>query len=171
MRKIAEPPNEEDRRIAVHETGHAVFAALNEFYIVKVTLHQNCTVDDNRDKDEKDKVCLRDNPLDDDDYQEKSLDVWQAYYAAGAAAEYIIFGEIREYATKADECCHKRLSEKHKSSETFDEAIKRAVDFLHNQKEKLLMVAEELKKKRVFGTDCVYDLLGIQPPWNRPAKS
>jgi hypothetical protein len=156
---------DEDWRIAVHEAGHAVFAALNGLLFDIATLHPDVAVTERRDLEGKDCVEPIRNPLDDDEFP-GAIDGWQAFYAAGAAAECLLFeGVIREYAIRGDEHSHRRINEKFGTSTKFAESIQCAVAAMADKRPLLEQVALELKQSRKLNYSRVCQILGVEPSW------
>lgn len=82
---------------AVHEAGHAVAAYLLDiaFWEVQITYHAG--------------VEFTINPLDDPaDVKDEDLPKYCLAYAAGAAAEDLVFGKRWEWGCKGDRHCHKQ---------------------------------------------------------------
>ena len=158
--QLCDTPSDNDWRIAVHEAGHAVFAAMQDWPIEHAAVGPN----------EFGEVSLAHNPIDEpqhlssDDYAK-----WKAYYAAGAAAEHLVFGEIRIGAFGGgvsrgnDLDNHRTLCE----FESFCSSIERALQTL--SKDDVEKVATELQNRRKpskLSGDEVYSIIGRKTPWS-----
>jgi hypothetical protein len=100
--------NEEDWQITCHEAGHAIAACRNGLLFDKLM----------RGDGDLGMVTVGvDNPRD-NPYREWPLaDIgkWQQFYTGGAAAERIMFGNNREYASKMDFLIHSDIEKKWRS--------------------------------------------------------
>ena len=156
----------DDWRIAVHESGHAVFAVKNDFLFTCVEIGPK----------EHGEVHVSSSPLDDDqhsplddDQQELTRDqllCWQAFYAAGAAAEHLVFQEIRRHAVRTDENQHRRINEMCVGSpDLFESAIARALEVLSMTT--IEHVAKQLMNDKRVTYDLVCSLSEVVPKWDR----
>ncbi len=151
--------SDDDWRIAVHESGHAITGARKDFIFAHVAIGPN----------EHGEVAWNNNPIDDADqkYTPEELRDWQTIYAAGAAAEHIVFNEIRRHSIRCDMICHLRVDKRRKEGtvDLFESAIERAVGIL--SKADVKHVAKALRDKRRLEYDDVCALIGVKAPWDR----
>lgn len=167
FKRLSKLQDDDDWRIAVHESGHAVFAAMHgrAFEPVRIGPY------------EFGEVNLIGNPFDYDvSSPQPSEDVllfWKGFYAAGAAGEHLVFDEIRLHAVAgpngqgsegSDMERHRRLNERFGATEPFEAAIARAVNVLSECP--IENVARELATRVELSADDVYRLIGRIAPWN-----
>jgi hypothetical protein len=157
---LAELHCDDDWRIAVHESGHAIAGVRNDSLdFVRVG------------SNELGEVRWIKNPLDskDEEFTLDELRYWQTIYAAGAAAEHIVFNEIRRHSIRKDIICHLRVDLKCQRGpvDLFESAIERAVCVL--RKTNLERVARELMQaaKKELTYDDICTLIGVKPSWER----
>jgi hypothetical protein len=110
--------------IACHEAGHAIIAIRHRIAFTSAEIGPN----------EHGMVEPSMNPIDDDELEWTKEDVkrYQEFYAAGAAAERLMFRKEREHAQTSDKSCHEqleRLGEQIRSS-GFEEDVEAAIGLL-----------------------------------------
>ena len=158
---LAELHPDDDWRIAVHESGHAITGARNDCIFEYVEIGPN----------EHGAVKWINSPTDlkNQGFTIEELRYWQMIYAAGAAAEHIVFNEIRMHAIRCDMICHLRVDLRCKCGpvDLFESAIERAIRILLQSKIDLECVAREVMQKKRLQYDDVCALIRVRPPWER----
>jgi hypothetical protein len=153
---------DEDWKINCHEAGHAIVAVRHEitFDCVK------------RADGEKDEVFVAPNPVDDNEcewceWSDAELMRVQEYYAAGAAAERIMFQEERQHASREDRCNHDKLERQLNRQREFgfEEDVQGAMRLLDRCS--IEKVAARLQEKRTLDFDEVARTIGYTPSWAR----
>jgi hypothetical protein len=147
---------DDDWRVAVHESGHAIAAVKFGFIFQQVEVGPN----------EHGEVDVQFSPLDrkHSDASQEELMRWQIFYAAGAAAEHLVFDEIREHGIRKDRADHCRVNEMLVGREsTFEDSVQKAIQLLDS---KLLQsVAKELHKSSRLSIEEMHSLVGVPIPW------
>jgi hypothetical protein len=147
-----------DWRIAVHEAGHSVFAVRNDLTFERVVIGPN----------EHGELDVIGSPLDDkgEELTPEQLLCWQAFYAAGAAAEHLLFREIRAHSIRYDVDRHRMINEMRAgSSDQFESAIARAEQMLSATT--VGRVANQLMIDKCLRYDEVCKLCDVIPSWDR----
>jgi hypothetical protein len=155
--------NDDDAwRISCHEAGHAIVAVrlLLPFDSVERGLGDQGFVDGS-------------NPIDDDEDQcwpNDCLRKYQCFYAAGAAAEKLLFELWREPALRVDRKHHALIEQRLNQHRTsgFDEDIQAAARLLKACE--VESVAKQLAQKRKLTFAEVAELIGCQLPWDLPVN-
>jgi len=150
--------SDDDWRIAVHEAGHAVFAVKNDLIFTYVDIGPN----------EHGEIDVIGSPLDDNEQElmRDQLLCWQAFYAAGAAAEHVLFHEIRRHAVRYDKGRHHLVNVMLPGSlDIFESAIARAGKMLSTTT--IERVAGRLMIDKRLQYDEVCKLSDVIPPWDR----
>lgn len=144
-------------RICVHEAGHAAVGASfrmlfdsvsvgpGEFGIVEWTI----------------------NPIDDADlFETRTLPEWLLAYAAGSAAEQLIFGEIRDHARKHDLDLHDKVASRigDEIATGYDDSVLKCMDTLTSLDIK--QIADRLETLKRLDFDAVCAILNIRTPWD-----
>jgi hypothetical protein len=90
---------------------------------------------------------------------------WQQCYAAGAAAEQLLFGAYRQYASRQDRDRHDVLERTWSQSRRggWERDVQSAMKLL--DRESVEKVAKELDQRQKLSEDEVYELLGYTLPW------
>ncbi len=151
------PPDipEIERRSLYHEAGHAIVATNFDipFNYVEIS------------KDGRGVVDIACGPLDEpDSCTEKEALQWQQFYAAGAAAETLLWGNHRDYASRVDQNIHARFQAQFLQGHpaNWESDIESAMHLLNRDDVELL--ANALADQRRLTEDQVYKLLGRNPP-------
>jgi hypothetical protein len=154
---------EEDWKITCHEAGHAV-----------VGIHCKIPVDYViRGQGEEGRVDTGVGPIENPDKPRSQDDIahWQLFYAAGAAAEVLLFDGYREEAASRDRLNHSKL-EKRRHNERHNgwvQDIQEAVKILDC--ESVLKITQALHQARELNGVAklrgieVCEILGREPPW------
>jgi hypothetical protein len=150
-------PPDEAWQITCHEAGHAVAAVFLEVMFECVE----------RGDGDFGQVPVGVGPLDNPlrSWTEDEVSCWQRFYAAGAAAEKLLFAAYRPYACRVDQSLHNKL-EKLRSTQRNDgweQDVEAAVAILDQQS--IEKVACELDHERKLTAEQVYEILGCVPPW------
>jgi hypothetical protein len=154
---------DDDRKITCHEAGHAIVAVLHEITFDYVE----------RGNSEEGQVEVGSNPINDmdDGWSNDALRQWQHFYAAGAAAERILFQNERQHALKQDKHLHEKLEQRlnQHRAHGFEEDIQAAMKLL----DACLIdkVAKELATKRHVTYDEVAKLIEYRPSWGGSAPA
>jgi ATP-dependent Zn protease len=149
---------DESHRVLYHEAGHAVVAVRHQIPFLHVE-----RMEGDNGKVEVGVVGPLESP--DRAHSQEEIAGWQRFYAAGAAAERLFFGEYRDYGTKADRALHDRL-EKLRSIQrdrAWDVDIQSAMKVL--DRKSVQKIAEALGQDIKLGEEQVHDLLGCKPSW------
>jgi hypothetical protein len=95
---------EEEWQITCHEAGDAIVGARLQISFLHVE----------RGDGEHGEVHIGVGPIEDPDgdWTEDEISRWQQFYAAGAAAEKLLFGDYREYASRRDRYLHEVLEKR-----------------------------------------------------------
>jgi hypothetical protein len=97
-----------------------------------------------------------------DHWESTEIRHWQLFYAAGAAAEELLFGSHRDYGAVLDKRFHKILQDRFQTP-GWEKDVQGAKVLLSQESIKRIAVVLD-KEKRLSG-DRVYWLLGKAPPW------
>jgi hypothetical protein len=140
-----------------HEAGHAVVALRLQipFCVVEVRAGGNG------------EVSVGVGPLESAGGSESDEEIsrWQLFYAGGAAAERLFFGDYRKQGAKVDRAHHEKL-EKMRSAErncAWDLDIQSAMKVL--DRESVQKIADALGQHRRLDEEGIHDLLGCKPSW------
>ncbi len=149
---------EEAWQITCHEAGHAVTGVRLRFAFLRVE----------RGDGEYGRVDVGVGPIEapTGNWTEVEISRWQLFYAGGAAAERMLFGDHRQYACRHDHGLHDRL-EKHRHqsrNDAWERDIQSAVVLL--DRESVEKVAKELDRSGTLSGEQVYQLLGCATPWD-----
>ena len=193
--QVDRPLPDEDWRIAVHESGHAVVAVQSNGFLKRNS--DDCLFNAIEiGPGEFGQVDFEHSPLNGEQDESWSLDLlqyWQTIYAAGAAAEHLVFGEIRMHGVRPknwatvdlndrrdDMALHEKIGQKvfanfGLASEQFDEAVERGVEQMRKTSQKTVSVAEKLfdnsdknsrlKSNKSLNYEQVCELVGVVPSW------
>lgn len=108
-------------RVAVHESGHAIYAVNKKLSIHYVEIGA----------DQYGEVEVLNGPLSGSakTYTEIDIQNWKEFYAAGAAAKQVVFGEIRRHGIRGDVAtcdalCHKFAGNRDVFNSCIESAIK-----------------------------------------------
>ena len=144
-------------RIACHEAGHAIHAVQNGLIFEHVEVGVN----------EHGVVVPIGGPLNDPDtpYTNEQLLCWQTFYAAGAAAEHVLFCEIRSHAIRGDIENHEKLNQRlpEDTRSSFDSRVDEAARLLDGSI--VQRVAEKLIDCEQLTYENTCDLAGVPVPW------
>ena len=144
-------------KITCHEAGHAIFAVRHGIIFESVK----------RGTGEHGIVKLCANPIDnpEEQWSPRELQVWQEFYAAGAAAERLLFDTDRYYALRSDISNHavleRRLNRERASG--FEEDVQSATRQLDSCS--IEVVARELQSKTDMTFEEVAAVIGGSVPW------
>jgi hypothetical protein len=148
---------DEQQRLSYHEAGHAVFAVRRKL------LFEFAEIKDNGWGEVR---CVG-GPFDikDHDFSNDEIACWRQFYAAGAAAERLFYGEHREYGAQRDVTLHATLGLMLRLPRTDDweESVQAAMKVI--DREAVEKVAVALGNHRKLNDEQVHDLLGCKPPW------
>jgi hypothetical protein len=143
-------------QITCHEAGHAVAAVrlkVRFFYVERGTSEQG-------------KVEFGVAPIENPNRKrsEEEISRWQQFYAAGAAAERLLFGHYREYASSSDQRNHAKFEKQYRIGRLngWDQDIQSVMNVLDCGA--IEIVAKELDQQRKLTEEQVYELLGCVPP-------
>jgi len=149
---------EEQWQITCHEAGHAVVGARRQIPFLRVE----------RGDGEYGEVPVGVGPIENPDgsWTEDEISRWQQFFAAGAAAEQLLFGTYREYASRRDRSFHDVLERRWRANRCsgWDQDIQSAMELLDC--ESVEKVARELDRHGKLSDEQVYELLGCQLPWD-----
>jgi hypothetical protein len=147
---------EEAWQITCHEAGHAVVAVRLNIPILHVE----------RGDAEHGEVPPGVGPIDSPNHNwtVDKVSQWQLFYAAGAAAEKLLFGNYREYAARGDRSRHAQLEKRWcpNRSKGWDQDIQAAIEIL--DRGSIEKVAKELDQRGKLSEEDVYQLLDRIPP-------
>jgi hypothetical protein len=148
---------EEDWQITCHEAGHATLAVRYCISFVEVK----------RGDGEFGELEASGCPLDHPgrSWPQDVISRWQHFYAAGAAAEQLMFGSFRPYAASRDLFLHGRLEELRPEcrQNAWNQDIKAALKVL--DRDSVEKVAKALACDRKLSDEQVYALFDRKPPW------
>jgi hypothetical protein len=148
---------DESQRVLYHEAGHALEAVRNRIPFCHVEIMTG----------ENGEVSVGVGPLETPNraHSQDEIARWQMFYAAGAAAERLFFGDYQDHGTKVDRAHHDRL-EKLRSVQrngAWDLDIQSAMKVLDC--ESVHKIAEALGQHGKLSEVQVHDLLGCKPCW------
>jgi hypothetical protein len=156
-RKLQDPTSCEQWRIACHEAGHVVAAVRLKIPLSHVELGE----------DDCGEVSVAFSPIDDPERRlsQDEISHWQQFYAAGAAAERLLFGTYREHGVRVDMELHGRWEERRQAVRVggWDCDIQAALGAI--DRESVEEVAKALDRGKRLSSEQVYQLLGCKPPW------
>lgn len=145
-------PDELIRIAAVHEAGHAVYAARCKWLIESVKLQPSKFGTEPGETNvvfpKKCTVRISDR---------------LRYHAAGAAGEILVFGSYKEYGVIHDKQDHTLLAKRSECTETFDQSVACAQSLL--DRNSVEIVAHRLWHQHLLSHEDVYDLLGLVVEW------
>ncbi len=145
-------------KITCHEAGHAVVAAR-----LKVPF---CYV--RRKGGNQDLTEVAVGPLEstEDNRTQEEIARWQQFYAAGAAAELLLFGCYRPYAASRDRFLHDKCEKMRQQSRNdgWEDDIESALIVLN--RDSIEKVAKELDRNGELSDEEVCDLLGCPYSWD-----
>ncbi len=149
---------EEAWQITCHEAGHAVMGVRHQIAFLHVE----------RGDGEHGEVPVGVGPLEDDPSRNRTQDEisrWQQFYAAGAAAEMLLFGGYRDYGSRSDRYLHDLLEKRRSPNRNggWEQDIQSAMKVL--DRESVEKIAKELDRHKNLSVEQVYELLGCAPPW------
>jgi hypothetical protein len=147
--------SEESWMISCHEAGHAVIAVRRRILFEYVQ----------RGKGEHGLVKSCGGPIENPDrpWPQDEIARWQQFYAAGAAAELLLFGTYREYGSRRDRALHEKLEKRRYPSRV--NAWKVEIQFASQilDRESVERVAKELERRKKLKYEHVHYLLGCKP--------
>jgi hypothetical protein len=148
---------EEAWQISCHEAGHAVLGVRLQIPFLRVE----------RGDGEYGEVPVGVGPIEapEGNWGQDDISRWQLFYAAGAAAEQLLFDGYRDYASRRDRSLHEALESRRRQKRIkgWDEDIQSAMPIL--DEESVEKVAKELDRQRRLSELQVYRLLGCTPSW------
>jgi hypothetical protein len=148
---------DEAQRVLYHEAGHAVFAVRRRLLFEFAEVREN---------DWGEVRCVG-GPLDikDRTFSQEEMACWRQFYAAGAAAERLFYGEYREHGAQRDVTLHETLGLMSIPPRTDDweESIQAATKVI--DRESVAKVAVALNERKKLTDEQVHDFLGCKPPW------
>jgi hypothetical protein len=151
----------ENWQITCHEAGHAVLAVRFNMSFLSVE----------RGDGAQGQLEACGNPLSNPDrgWSKEVIAQWQQFYAAGAAAELLLFGSYREYACSRDTILHDQLERMRPDGrrDGWAKDVDSAVKLL--DRESIEKVAKKLDQERKLTDEEVYQLFGMRPPWWYPS--
>jgi len=151
--------SDDDWRIAIHESGHAIVAVRHDCIFEHVAIGPN----------EFGEVRWANSPLNDPGggYTREKLWKWQTAFAAGAAAEHVVFSEIRRHAIRQDIDCHCQLGKMREDGLVvpFEFAIRQAVEMLSLAETE--NVARKLQEAKQLDFENICELIGVVPSWKQ----
>jgi hypothetical protein len=146
-----------DKRVLYHEAGHAVVGVRLQIPFGPVEVRDG----------ENGEVSVGVGPLESPDrrHSEEEISRWQLFYAAGEAAEQLLFGDHRDYGTTVDRALHERLEklrsvQRHRAWDLDIQSVVKVLDSEAVQK-----IAESLGQHRKLSDEQVHNLLGCKPTW------
>jgi hypothetical protein len=147
-------------QIACHEAAHAVIAVHHRFDLENVEMI-----------DEENAITRPlGGPIEDlhKVWVVEEVRKWQEFYAAGIAAERLLFGEDRGHGWEVDKELHDKLERRYSRTHinAWEADIENTMKLLDC--ESVEKVAKELQLTRKLDGDIVYAILGIKPPWEEP---
>jgi hypothetical protein len=148
---------DESRRVYYHEAGHGVVGARRGLAFLHLEVKDgDCG-----------EVPVGVGPLESLD-RPHSLDEiagWQLFYAAGAAAEHLFYGEHSEHGAQADRAIHARLEKIRPAPRSggWELDILAAIRLL--ERKCVEKIAAELERSKTLDVERVYELAGCQTPW------
>jgi hypothetical protein len=144
-------------QITCHEAGHAIVGVRLEIPFLHVE----------RGDGEHGEVPVGVGPNEEprSDWTLEEIARWQQFYAAGAAAERLLFGAYREYGARRDRHLHELLERQWRPGRAggWDQDIRCAMELL--DRASVEKVARELDRQRRLSDEQVYELLDCKPPW------
>ena len=146
---------ESRRRARYHEAGHAVMAVYHNIVFESVVLRS----------DGRGALDIRFGPLDEDgECYSGMIDQWQELYAAGAAAELLVFGDYQRKRSRVDEGLHRQLQARFSPgrSPEWERDVNRARHTLCRCDVETIAVA--LDQRESLTEDEVWVLLGREIP-------
>ena len=150
---------EETWRIACHEAGHAVVGVRHKIPIEFIEIGEG----------ENGEVSFSFSPIDRPTGKPSLTEIsqWQQAYAAGAAAEQLLFGHYREYGSCHDRNLHNEWEKlRHQMRrEGWDRDIHSAIKIL--DRESVEKVARALVRAEKLSGEDVHKLLGCILPWEQ----
>ena len=148
---------EEAWQITCHEAGHAVAAVRLDTPFTHVE----------RGEGEHAEVHPGNNPVNTPETMWTGGEVsrWQQFYAAGTAAEIVLFGDYRSYGSRKDRSLHELLEMRWRPSRSngWKQDIQSVIEILDGGA--VVRVAKQLDERRTLSEEEVYQLLGRIPPW------
>jgi hypothetical protein len=148
---------DESNRVLYHEAGHAVAAVRHQLPFRQVR----------RIDGENGEVSVGVGPLESPDrsHSQEEISRWELFYAAGAAAERLFFGDYREYGTKLDRALYDKLEKLRRVQRTsaWEMDIQSAMKTLDRQS--VEKIAEALGQHGKLSEEQVHDLLRCKPAW------
>lgn len=155
--KLRQLSPEEAWLITCHEAGHAVVAARLQVPFMWVV----------RGDGEIGEVTVGVTPseLPDDPCPIDEVSRWQQFYAGGAAAEKLLFGEYREIASRQDRLLHSRYETLWRPGRIggWEEDVELAAAVL--DRGAIERVARELDRRKQLSDEQVCKMLGCKLPW------
>jgi hypothetical protein len=150
-------------KITYHEAGHAFVAARLKIPFNYVE----------RGEGEHGLVDVSNGPLDDflpgapkRTRTEDEISHWQKFFAAGAAAERLLFGSYRDYASSHDQAKNEKLEtlRPQQRSDGWERDVQSAMEILDQEAVKKL--AGELDREKKLAEAQVYEILGFASPYD-----
>jgi hypothetical protein len=141
-------------RITCHEAGHAVAAVRNQIAFSHVE----------RGDGEQGQMVFDHGPIENptSNWTKEAISRWQQVYAAGAAAELLLFGDYRRYASSRDQRLHDKLEKCWcpDRSGGWEKDIQSALKLL--DRESLEKVAEKLERRKKLSGEKVHEILSFK---------
>ncbi len=151
------PPHDESRRVMYHEAGHAVLGVHHQLAFLHVEVKD----------DDCGEVPIGVGPLENTTRAHSLAEIfrWQLFYAAGTAAELLVFGSRREYGAQCDRALHAKLERMRGAprSNGWEMDIQSAVKVL--DRESVEKIAKALERRKKLSVEQVYALLDRETPW------
>ncbi len=138
-------------RMAVHESGHAVFAAMNGWPIVVAEIRPDKLTTEPGNVE----VVF---PFGEDAATEQERRSQATYYAAGAAAELLVLGDVMEPGLNGDKQQHSVVS-----GEAFERSVDAAKAII--PVDNLTRLAKKLECKSKLSHEQIYRELGLAVEW------
>jgi hypothetical protein len=149
---------DDDWKIACHEAGHALTAQAQHISIemAEVGPNEHGVVVPSYDTDDEGH-----------NFGPAGLKDFQLFYAGGAAAERVLFGSEREYASKGDRVKHAELEKQlgQNRDDGFNDDVETVTKLLAAQSSEIQYIATALLSGEKLNDESISKLLGRKPPW------
>jgi hypothetical protein len=148
---------DDEWKIACHEAGHAIVAVRHRIAFTSAEVGPS----------DHGMVAPALNPVDDEEHEwsEDAVNRYQQFYAAGAAAERLLFNDERKQALKLDKNCHERIERRRLQPRAcgFEDDIRAAMALFDLIS--VRTVARKLQAQRVLTVEDVCMAMGCSPWW------